>query len=304
MLSKPIKLLVLVPILLGLAGQWSVAWAQRLDVCGPEQTWKYYEPTANILDGTGWAAPGYNDSAWPVGAGTFAWETTDSTLAFLQNNAPVNTTLEAPSGRTDYFRTTFHWEGPIAGVVLLLSNLVDDGAIIYLNGVEQQRLRLPADVPDVWNLFATGNPPGGDATAWEMVTLGSSNLVTGDNLLAVSVHQSSDISSDVVFAMQVTGIRPFAPILLEATQPTNAVVGQAQAHTLAVAADAFPEPELSMVLPAGRRRQFRRHLQRHQCGLHDQRHAIRQRGAITIARCRIPSALPPAEPTPSHTCQT
>lgn len=218
------------------------AWAQRTTLIQTDQFWRYAQPTAAIFDYSGWATPGYSDTPWLRGRASFAWETTSSTLAFLQQNAPTNTLLEPPEGRTEYFRTHFTWNGDTAGAVLTLSILVDDGAVIYLNGVEQERLRVPDGVPDLWSTFTTETTPGGDVAAWEVLTLGASNLVAGDNLLAVSVHQHNAASSDVVFGLKLTGISPFAPVVTDASQPSNAVVAQARSQELRVAVDAYPPP--------------------------------------------------------------
>ena len=41
---------------------------------------------------------------------------------------------------TYYFRTTFAYTGGVSGASLTFSNILDDGAVYYLNGVEIARL--------------------------------------------------------------------------------------------------------------------------------------------------------------------
>ena len=80
--------------------------------------------------------------------------------------APKKTSLLLTNGvrlRTYYFRTTFFAANTLdASYQLISSNLLDDGALFYLNGREVGRLRLTG-TPTRTSL-ATAQPPGGDAT--------------------------------------------------------------------------------------------------------------------------------------------
>src|SRR5262245_22117723 len=103
---------------------------------GIQQTWKY---STNNLNALNWTAPDYDDSAWSSGPA----------LLYVEDNpavTPRNTPLPARDGSlpyvTYYFRTAFQLTGP-PPAFLTFSNLVDDGAVFYLNGVEIYRLRMP-----------------------------------------------------------------------------------------------------------------------------------------------------------------
>src|ERR1043166_3797998 len=106
--------------------------------------------------------------------------------------------IAARPSLTYYFRTTFNVSNNAACAALTFSNLVDDGAVFYLNGVEAHRLRMPAGAIG-YDTFATDRPPGGDATAYDVFTIVPTNLIAGTNLLAVEVHQFDTASSDIVF---------------------------------------------------------------------------------------------------------
>src|SRR6185503_19059819 len=54
--------------------------------------------------------------------------------------SPVTST----NGTTYYFRTHFTYANPPGSSLLLLHGKIDDAAVIYLNGTEVQRVRLPA----------------------------------------------------------------------------------------------------------------------------------------------------------------
>mgnify|MGYP000633944325 CR=1 FL=1 len=185
------------------------------------QSWKY---NTNRMDSTPeWKTPGYDDNAWG-GPGPGLLYVEDSDYVY-----PKNTPLPSPRGPgvpssspqipiTYYFRTTFNFPENPAGVSLVFSNLIDDGAVFYLNGTEIYRLRMPA-APTVItsttlaNSFPAGpptyqqgvDPQYGDAAAEApaLFTLSgnlvATNLVRGTNHLAVEVHNYSAGSPDIVF---------------------------------------------------------------------------------------------------------
>jgi hypothetical protein len=161
------------------------------------------------LTGTNWTAPNYNDSGWP-GQG--------AALLCIEGNlsvTPRTTPLPSNGGAlfpTYYFRTHFNFSAETAGFALFFTNFIDDGAVLYLNGREVQRVRLnpgpvgystiangcpldlcdaTPDVPDVFRL-------SGDALT---------NLVFGDNVLAAEVHQFAPNESDIVFGSAVALVR-------------------------------------------------------------------------------------------------
>lgn len=171
------------------------------ELFGLTKSWKY---TTNNLDATpAWKTLAYNDSAW-LGEGP-------GLLYVLENSAqvsPRNTQMPPTSGtsipRTYYFRTRFNYSGPTAGVSLLFSNFVDDGAVFYVNSTEVKRLRVPtAPTPITYATAANGQPcgvSGGDATITcsDVFTIGASNLLQGENIIAVEVHNLGN-GSDLVF---------------------------------------------------------------------------------------------------------
>lgn len=197
-----------------------------------------YQQTTN-LDGVNWPTPGYDDSAWPSG----------NALLNVENNpvvSPRNTTLTL--GRsTYYFRTHFNLAYERTNVLLTFSARIDDGAVFYLNGQEIQRVRMPAwPAPVYYTNLATATPSGGDATSADLFTLSGStlsNLLAGDNVIAVEVHQNATNSDDIVFGSAITvKFTNSPPILLQ--QPTNVTVLDGRAATLTAVIDGNPTPGL------------------------------------------------------------
>ncbi|MBN8247124.1 MAG: lamin tail domain-containing protein, partial [Verrucomicrobia bacterium] len=182
-----------------LPGETAVIREQAL--LGVEGRWRF-DPPGSDPD-AGWQQPGYDDSAWREGAGVFFVE--EATLP-----APKNTPLTL--GRIAYhFRTTVVFDGALEGAQLALRLLVDDGAVIWLNGEEIHRLNLPEGPLTPNTLALTGV---GDATFSERLLLSASALRQGTNVLAVEVHQASTGSSDVVFGLEASVImteRPAVP---------------------------------------------------------------------------------------------
>ena len=115
---------------------------------------------------------------------------------------PIRTQLAlgAPQTLTYYFRTTFN--SPAAGTARLrLRTILDDGAVFYLNGAEILRVRIGAGVNVVYGTLAGGPPTEG---AFETYDVTVTNLLIGQNLLAVEVHQTSATSTDIVFGSDLT----------------------------------------------------------------------------------------------------
>jgi hypothetical protein len=151
--------------------------------------WKYEQ--SGIFPGADWMKSSFDDSAWPSGQGALGKET-----AALPE--PIRTNL-AFGALTYYFRTTFNYTGDPAVDLLRLRLQVDDGAVIYINGAEAMRWGMPAG-EIAYDTLASSSVTN---AIFEKFDLPQNLLVTGENVIAVEVHQSSVGSSDVVFAMEV-----------------------------------------------------------------------------------------------------
>ncbi len=194
------------PGLLGIATISNIV----VDVFGvTDHLWKYNNSGTDL--GMSWRQPEFNDGAWSSGYGLFGYETTPAVYPY-----PFQTTVPAPEQTgghlTVYYRTHFQWtNGP--GFALTSINYVDDGAVFYLNGKEAARVRITANPvtysSPAQNLGSEGTP--------DILTLISTNLVDGDNVLAVEVHQpnccGSGTSSDDVFGMALTAVKTVTNIV-------------------------------------------------------------------------------------------
>jgi Phosphodiester glycosidase/Purple acid Phosphatase, N-terminal domain len=179
-------------------------------------TWKF--STAN-LDGENWQTNSYDDSAWDGEGPGLLW--VDYRGANAGIPVPLLTQLPADPSTdypytTYYFRTHFAFTNDLSGLVLQFEAYLDDGAVFYLNGTEVARRYMPdAPVPIVNATLATGYPCGGDATCPDAFSLSgpliTTNLLVGDNVLAVEVHNYNPASPDVTFGLSLVATEPYVP---------------------------------------------------------------------------------------------
>jgi hypothetical protein len=210
---------------------------QRVALVRMTNSWRYDASTTDF--GTAWRQPSYDDAAWAGPSNAVFYNETAALPA------PKNTPLPLTTGtgariRGFYFRT--HFTGPPnpSGFYLILSNLVDDGAVFWLNGTELGRIRM-AGTSIVRSQFSSDSPPNnGDATAFEVFAAPASALLAGDNVLAVEVHQQSDTSSDVVFACSLTAAAALPPLFNNLALPADVAVEQGRSTILEAPATAQP----------------------------------------------------------------
>lgn len=180
--------------------------------------WSYR--TAN-LDGVNWTVPGYDDTGWEGSGPGLLWVDISSSGP-NEDVQPKNTQMPANPNNggypytTYYFRTHFPFTDSLAGVSLTASNYLDDGAVFYLNGTEIQRLYMAAAPAVILNAtLAAAYGCDGNATCPTVFTLSadaSTNLVAGDNVLAVEVHNYNVRSPDITFGMALSYAKPESKI--------------------------------------------------------------------------------------------
>ena len=185
------------------------------------QSWKYFAGVSaappNDASSRAWTQPLFTDTAWTSAVQLLYIENAALTNAegFAKTTVLPGLTTTKPY-QTYYFRTHFSYSGPLTGVTLTLTTMLDDGCVLYLNGTEVvpttgNRIGMPAGAV-VWATLA--NRTAGDAVV-ETFTLPASQLVVGDNVLAVEVHQndlqsSATVSSDIVWGAKLAANVPVA----------------------------------------------------------------------------------------------
>ncbi len=195
---------------------------------GYNKTWKYDQSGQEL--GTGWKEPGFVDTTWPSGQGLLAVET-----AAYPDTFRTVLALGSPQVITYYFRATFDLPASAAGATLISTNLIDDGVVYYLNGNEAASLR----VGSPRNSLTIADNQGAEGTPEEL-TLSSTGLVVGNNVIAAEVHQSGVASSDIVFGMALTAVLPVRGA--DVTRPTILTVAATTTNRVIVSYSERVEP--------------------------------------------------------------
>jgi len=169
--------------------------------------WKYLDNGSD--QGSAWREPGFDDGSWLSGPAQFGYGDGDEATLISYG---ANTYQKYV---TTYFRHSFSvWDTPqIRGLKLKL--LRDDGALVYLNGVEVARSNMPSGAINYLTLAST-NVTGGDEDIFVDSFIDPELLSPGTNVLAVEIHQASITSSDVSFDLELlsTGLMRKAPYLI------------------------------------------------------------------------------------------
>ena len=158
-----------------------------------DSTWSYLDDGSD--QGTAWREPDFDDSGWSSGP------------AQLGFNEGDEATLIQSGHITYYFRHEFTTANAASVGALAIELLRDDGAVVYLNGIEIHRDNMPAGDVD-YQTRASGAVGGEVESTYFPAELPADALRDGDNVLAVEIHQSSSASSDVSFNLELATTQP------------------------------------------------------------------------------------------------
>ncbi len=163
-------------------------------------SWRY-EASGREL-GASWRETTFDDSKWASGRGLLGFE--DAPLP----TPGIQTPLSRRGQMTCYFRTRFVFNGDLKNARFALDQIVDDGAVYYLNGKEIGRSRMATGGVFNYNTPALTSVP--DATEeLSVFPISGALFLPGTNVLAVEVHQSSATSLDLVFGARLRVSTPF-----------------------------------------------------------------------------------------------
>lgn len=166
-----------------------------------QSSWKYLDNGSD--QGAAWTAPGFADAAWTNGNAELGYGDGDEAtiVSFGPNTASKYTTT--------YFRANFNLAAlPTAAQDVVIRLRRDDGAVVYLNGQEVIRDNMPATA--TYTTFASSNTT--NENDFRTHTIPASALHTGNNTIAVEVHQCDASSSDMSFALQLEFVELAAPV--------------------------------------------------------------------------------------------
>ena len=157
----------------------------ELEVLSAGSSWSYWDDAEPPVGG--WRAADYDDSTWSVGPGPLGFGDAHQVTLIDEGSADARSTV--------YFRTSFTG---LDAVGLRMDVMLDDGAVVWLNGEEAARINLPEGDVDHATLATTAIGDAAEST-YASYQLDPSLVQVGANQLAVEVHQASLTSSDLTW---------------------------------------------------------------------------------------------------------
>ena len=188
----------------------------------PGSQWRYNDSGTNLQ--TAWRDAAYSDTNWPLGNAQLGYGDGDESTV-ISYGSSTNKRI------TYYFRQKFNVANPSALSALSARYVRDDGAVVYLNGVEVIRSNMPAGAITYTTLAPTAIA-NADESAWSEAPIDPSLLVTGVNVVAVEIHQQSVTSTDVSFnfELRATENRPAAPSVTLVSPASPGVTNTSAGH--------------------------------------------------------------------------
>ncbi|GGL56910.1 fibrinogen-like YCDxxxxGGGW domain-containing protein [Planomonospora parontospora] len=173
----------------------STSGGRQDTLVGEAASWRWAHDGTD--QGSAWRQTAFDDSAWSTGQAELGFGDSDEKTLI-----PAGTT---PRPITAYFRTAFTVTDPAAYRKLLIDLVRDDGAVVYVNGVEVARDNLPAGAVTNSTPALTGLQERADERAKVRFEVPAGLLVAGRNTVAVEVHQANAWSADLSFALTMAG---------------------------------------------------------------------------------------------------
>lgn len=166
-----------------------------IDVIAPEAPWKYFYGAAGVDEE--WASPEFDDSTWGDADGSVGYGTSlaQTELAFEGETRPL----------TAYLRSAFALEDVSDVSSMELTLLVDDGAVVYVNGVEVARSGMPEGLVTAQTPALAPLTLAADAQP-EVISVPMELLVKGKNVVAVELHAAAADSPDLSFSLRAKAI--------------------------------------------------------------------------------------------------
>ncbi len=168
----------------------------------PEVTsWKYLDNGSD--QGSAWFAPAFNDASWASGNAELGYGDGDEVT--VVGWGPTS----SQKYTTTYFRKKFNITAlPTPNQTVVINLRRDDGAVVYLNGVEIIRDNMPTT--STYTTFASSNTSS--ENDYRVHPIPASALQMGENTIAVEVHQCDLTSSDLSFALKLDYEEPLPPV--------------------------------------------------------------------------------------------
>ncbi len=171
--------------------------------------WKYKGGGTN-LDAVSWKTLAYAEPGWVSGGSALGFGSSAPVrnTAIPENNSAGGGGASGARYPTLYFRKVINIPDLSVYANFLLRTKFDDGIVVWINGVQAYINNIAAS-PSYSTLATTAIANNG-ADIYSS-TLNNSLFVTGENIIAVEIHQSALNSSDLFFDLELTGIHLAQP---------------------------------------------------------------------------------------------
>ena len=195
-LFSPITLKAQAPAGYSFVGWKNAGTTKTISIFATGESWMYYDKGS--LNGKNWQASSYSTSTWTSGKAPLGY-----------SKSGVVTTLDYGTDSnnkrpTYYFRKSFNLSSaPAASDEFILDYTIDDGMIVYVNGVEAGRYNMPSGsitYESYSTTHANNNPDKGQ------MKLNGSLFKKGTNVIAVEVHNNSATSTDILWEASLSKI--------------------------------------------------------------------------------------------------
>ncbi len=195
-MSAPFSLYAFFLVLIPIA---TAARAEVAVVARGEEGWHFWDKGEQPPQE--WMTAAFDDTEWEEGKAPLGYGEDDIATAISFGGQENNKHAVA------YFRLAFAVEDPTAHPQWLAELRCDDGAAVYLNGEEVYRYNMPSGELRE-GTFAAGklSSARNRESHYHAFYLEPEELQEGENLLAISVHQSDSGSSDLVLDIAVSGL--------------------------------------------------------------------------------------------------
>jgi len=149
--------------------------------------WKYLDDGTD--QNTGWRSVGFADIQWKSG------------LAPLGFGDGDEATIVNKTGITTYFRKVVNIQNPAQYANYTVQIKRDDGAVVYINGNKILKSNMPSG--NITYKSAASKITPDDGNEIKIFSLTSNTLISGNNTIAVEVHQAFDTNPDLSFDFQL-----------------------------------------------------------------------------------------------------
>ena len=162
-----------------------------VELVGTNWVWRFRDN--GVTPPAAWRTRNFDHNSWRRGRGQLGAGDGDEATVVNRTN---------PAHLTDWYRLWFPVTDRARFRWATLRLLVDDGAIVHLNGVEIARDNMPGGTiaPNTKAVAARSNAA---ERTWRNFPVPLHLLVEGSNLLAVEVHQSGAWDPDTSFAARI-----------------------------------------------------------------------------------------------------